>query len=349
MPAPARSGYLDQWRGISVLMVVVHHFLFFRFSDLVDPTSRELGARLVRSWHTFGGLVGVCIFFCISGYLITSLMLKEEARTGTVSLPRFWVRRAFRILPAMVVYVLSMAALDALGAIRMAPGDAAKAMLFLCNTPAVECGYHFGHFWSLAVEEQFYLLWPLLFLVTGRHRTAVVAVAFLVSLCAAAMPGLRVAGWINNGLAFACISAGALYASSPRFRALFSLRLSSWVMFPLLVVGMPMAWGRGFPALVPLVLPFVIVATVIAREGKVSNALRCIGLASYSLYLWQGVLTWDAGRYLTEWIAVGSVLVIPIVWLSYRYVELPCVAWGHRLAARLDRAPAAPLPREAQT
>ncbi|MEP7097224.1 MAG: acyltransferase [Dokdonella sp.] len=328
-----RNGYIDQWRGISVLMVLLDHLLVRRlgFWQTYDTGSWFLGKLQWGAllWRFHAGVVGVCAFFCISGYLITSLLAKEEATTGRASLTGFYIRRLCRILPALLLYVGAVCLLDALGAIRMERGDAGQSLMFLCNTE-MRCGYHFGHFWSLAVEEQFYFFWPLLFIFV-RRRIALVAAALVLAMALSVVPALRIDGWLNNGLAFSCISAGSLFALSARFRALIPAA-PGWLLYVLLVVVIPIAW-KQWPEIEPLILltlPFLIIATVIARTGRVWEPLRLVGLMSYSLYLWQAALTWDSERYIASWLAYASWFAIPMAWLSYRYVELPFMALGHR-------------------
>ena len=162
-----------------------------------------------------GGFVGVDVFFVVSGFLITRLLLTELARTGTISLSSFWARRARRLLPASVLVLavtvaLSRLMLDPL-AQRSVATDALACAAFVGNFVfAHRLGDYFGaqlgevrpspllHFWSLAVEEQFYLVWPLtLFVATRRPRQfrrllltvilAGAAVSLLVSICLTAV------------------------------------------------------------------------------------------------------------------------------------------------------------------
>ena len=352
-----RSSFIDQWRGISVLMVIANHLILFRFKGAlsVDKGVTFLSKAyakvlwFVEIWGVNAGMVGVSIFFAISGYLITSLMLKEEAQRGRVSLSAFYARRVCRIFPALALYIGAVCLLDAVGAIKTAPGDALSASLFLCNTTLVHCGYHFEHLWSLAVEEQFYLFWPLLLVMSSsRARTPLVLAAFVVASGFAVMPSTYAGGWINNGEAFACISAGALFALSPRLRAAFEAtkRAPLWIWFVLLVVLLPFArtrWG-SLDTLIMLALPPVIVAAVLVRggsllpAGRAAGALSRIGLISYSLYLWQAMFSWDAERYLANWFATLSIFAVLAAWLSYQVVERPFIEIGRRWSARLQQA-----------
>jgi peptidoglycan/LPS O-acetylase OafA/YrhL len=164
---------LDGLRALAVLAVIVYH---------------------ANSAWLPGGFLGVEVFFVISGYLITLLLVAEEERTGAISLRDFWARRARRLLPAlftmMVLLIMwtSIRERDSLGALR---GDVVAGALYGSNWFQVWVGAGYTavndfaplrHLWSLAVEEQFYVLWPVIMLVIlrlGRDRLPRVAMWFL--------------------------------------------------------------------------------------------------------------------------------------------------------------------------
>lgn len=168
---------LDGLRALAVILVIIFHF---------SPT-----------WAP-GGFVGVDLFFVISGFLITTLLLRERAKHGRISLRGFWVRRARRILPALATVVLTCAtaALFIGGDVLVKIGrQVLGATTFSYNWLAIADGSSyfdstvaevFQNLWSLAVEEQFYLLWPLLFLLIirlrdRRHRVGIVVLGALAS------------------------------------------------------------------------------------------------------------------------------------------------------------------------
>ena len=147
------------------------------------------GVLLFHAGHLRGGYLGVDVFFVLSGFLITSLLLAEGARTGTVALGAFWARRARRLLPALLavlafvaVYSLVVASAAERTTIR---GDGLATLGYFANWRAIFSGTDYWalfrspspleHTWSLAIEEQFYLVWPLL----------------LVAHCGRAAPGAR--------------------------------------------------------------------------------------------------------------------------------------------------------------
>src|SRR5215210_240487 len=149
---------LQQLRTISVLLVLAYH--------MQDPL-----------WGPLRGFLGVTVFFVISGFLITTLLLREEARTGSVSLKRFYIRRVFRILPIYYLTFLLFAVLIlglGLGSEVDRFEDALPYFVSYQNefAPAAP----FGHSWSLAIEEKYYLAWPLLafaIVPLRRYRPAV--------------------------------------------------------------------------------------------------------------------------------------------------------------------------------
>jgi peptidoglycan/LPS O-acetylase OafA/YrhL len=360
---PARLTIVDEWRGISVLLVILHHFVIFRFVDRLNvpyrltdfikhPSSdafRNVGARLFYLWAHGLGPLGVQIFFVISGFVITRLLITEHAKEGRVCIRCFYIRRAFRILPALIFFVVFIAVISSLGIISVPAANFAAASTFLCNTTFVGCGEHFGHLWSLSIEEQFYLVWPWLFtLVTPRHRSAMMSVIFLGCMIFSLVPSFKIGGWLNNGLSFGCIAAGALYALNEPIRRAFAVfsRLPVAIGVALLIVGVPL-----FQSLVPsfwpistVFLPLIIVAIVLTRAEPRSDRIRAprmrslreIGLMSYSLYLWHFIFTWEPRFYHSEVFRVASIPIgLGLAWLSAKYLEQYFIRVGRELAIRM--------------
>ena len=176
---------LDGLRGIAVISVVLFHF---KTRPILD-----------------GGWVGVDLFFALSGFLITSLLLEEWLRSGSVSLPRFYVRRLLRLFPAFAAFMaialfVRIVYRDAWFSGRQSVPDSLQnaafgfgyvynwALAYDLVSPA-----SFGHLWSLAVEEQYYLIWPgvlLGLLRLGLSLRAIAAVTALLALASASVPEL---------------------------------------------------------------------------------------------------------------------------------------------------------------
>ena len=320
-----------------------------------------------------GGFLGVEVFFVVSGYLITSLLLAERRETGRVSLKRFWTRRARRLLPALfallavvVLYALLFLP-DAIGKLK---ADSLAALSYTSNwwlvishqSYASEAGRPalLKHLWSLAIEEQFYLLWPPLLMLGLRSlgRKRLMNTMITVALASTVLMAVLASGSIN----------AAYYSTSTRLSGLLLGSLMAFFFAPYQIRGRP---GRGvraaldlvgllgllvlllsfrrftFPAvsggdisvfrggflLVDVATLFVIAAVVHPRSdlGPILGCrpLRWVGVRSYSLYLWHYpifcVTRLGIDVPLHGWrdLALRLVLSFGAAELSYRYVETP--------------------------
>jgi peptidoglycan/LPS O-acetylase OafA/YrhL len=173
-----RSGYLptlDGWRAIAIAGVLLDHATVEIFRN--------------SSAHSFlrTGPNGVSVFFAVSGFLICSRLLEEKQLTGTISLKGFYLRRACRILPAAFAYLAVVGALGVFGVLTVTPLEWASCFLFFRNYLSPDWiragwGGYTIHYWSLAVEEHFYLLWPALLAFFGRVRAGYVAAILAVTV-----------------------------------------------------------------------------------------------------------------------------------------------------------------------
>ena len=157
---------LDGLRAISIVLVLLGH------------TS---GTRNFATVPLFGlyANFGVRVFFIISGFLITSLLMKEMAKTGRISLKDFYTRRVLRIFPAFYTFLFVVCALSLAAGIQLRPHDLLFAFTYLMNFH-FDHSWNVGQLWSLAVEEQFYLLWPTIVAFCSRKRACQIAAAVFV-------------------------------------------------------------------------------------------------------------------------------------------------------------------------
>jgi peptidoglycan/LPS O-acetylase OafA/YrhL len=298
---------LDGWRAVGVTLVLVSHMPF------TTGFPEQYAQRLVS---VFDGELGVRIFFVLSGFLITSLLLNEAYAAGAISLKRFYIRRALRILPIYVVYLLVLAALSALGLYSDSASSWIGAVTFTRNLV--------GHgrsatvqLWSLAVEEQFYVLWPLTLSAFALWRRPRVFVSVLL-LVMVACPILRAAfvsttpgGSVLNrllgpysGLMFAdSLVVGCLAAFFAKPTARFPAWLTSAVLpglaVALIVAGryeqmtFAPAWALALvPSVQALSIMYLIWMTAYQPPGLLARLLSLrpvalFGTLSYSVYVWQ--------------------------------------------------------------
>ena len=165
---------LDGLRALSIAIVVLSHT-----KTLLPPVIENSG--LFR-YLIGGGLIGVQVFFVISGFLITTLLQREFERTGEISLRRFYARRILRIFPVLYIYLAVVAVLWGTGVQKQDPSTFVSAATYtiICH-PRPE-GWLIQHTWSLSIEEQFYLLWPAALLVAHRRRIATRVAIVLLGL-----------------------------------------------------------------------------------------------------------------------------------------------------------------------
>jgi peptidoglycan/LPS O-acetylase OafA/YrhL len=338
---------IDGLRAIAVAAVFVYH------ADI--------------SWLP-GGFLGVDVFFVISGYLITSLLIAEFEETGSVALLRFWGGRARRLLPALFLLIgvcLLVGATIERHKLVGLPGDALASIFYVANWRFIlEHESYFAqfgrpgllrHLWSLAVEEQFYLLWPPLFLlgIRLRRRPLVPVVVALAAIASTAlMWALYVPGssrtFYGTDTRAGPLLVGVLLAFAwkpsalPAWRGLPARRALDLVSLAALgaVIYMFVAvhdydvrlYHGGF--LVLALCAAVLLAAIVHPLSTLGHLLartvpRWIGERSYGIYLWHwpilvftrpGIDVHVARGILIPLQAAGTVIVAAV---SYRYLEMP--------------------------
>ncbi len=312
---------LDQVRGVAVLMVVLGH--------------------TIHRWGVGGaGRIGVTVFFVLSGFLITRLLLEERVRTGRISLGGFYARRARRLLPALLVF-LPLAALvnDHLGLWVRDPIVA--TLTYTANYASVRHGIEYGsftHIWSLAVEEHFYLVWPALVLLIPRR--------WLVPVCLGGIAIVAVARYSTSltdpALAF---RATHLRVDAMLIGAVLAVTIARLPRPPRALVGLAgivlVTWCYA-TFLDPLLeWGFVVVglaATVVVADAvwwpDRQRWLARIGVISYGIYLFHlPISLWldahETAAALVPVLTLGATIVLAEI--SYRLIEHP-IRRGRRRA-----------------
>lgn len=320
----SRLRSLDGLRALAVSMVFVHH---------VVPGQLP------------GGALGVSLFFALSGYLITAILLEERERTGAISLRRFYARRALRLYPALIVVVVAATIAAWVQDVGNPVPDALAALLYVTNFYA-QFDVHVNlllHTWSLAVEEQFYLVWPavlILGLARGWRLGLLVGAVILVGIASVAALELFAGAGHVPYITFLptsnlpMIGGGVILAlalRSERGRRLCT-RLSGTLpmLAALAVLALGMVFGSAIGlAVIPVVVP--VAHLLLHRESPVSRALSAgpvvwLGERSYGFYLWHYPVLLSLELHVDSDLVVGLAglaIVLAATEVSWRLVELP--------------------------
>ncbi|TDW99997.1 acyltransferase family protein [Dinghuibacter silviterrae] len=301
IPASLSVSYLpslDGLRAISIIFVIVGHILY------TTPYGRYIS-----------GSTGVMIFFAISGFLITTLLLKEQVTTGSFSLKRFYIRRFLRIFPVAYLFLLVLLVINQVFALHIARLDFLMAFFYVKNLMTVyDTSWQTGHFWSLAVEEQFYFVVP--FLLKYHYRTYI-RLIFILLLIGPPISILYYHSHITGttgillgigvdlfGRGITSILFGSFCAilmfkgmiplqvlSKYRFLAPFLVLLVAVGHFNITVGGWQSFWMYANPLLAgAAVLLSLQPGSWFYRLLNIPF-LKWIGVLSYSLYIWQQLFT----------------------------------------------------------
>ena len=361
---PRRLGRVpafDGIRGLAVLLVIWSHIGLIR----VFP----------KSWKPMGGFLGVDAFFVLSGFLITALLLREQVDRARVHFLAFYRRRALRLLPVIVFfgvahYLFSRDLHFAQGTEHSSLLAMAfyymnwKAAWALPITPAI------GQLWSLAVEEQFYLVWPIVIaLLSVRARTRTVLLTLVPAIL---LVELRRAILWDHGVSTGRLLIGTdTRADTLLIGALLAhlwvrgelpkrgVSAAAWVCTAFLAVcvlrcspNSPFLFAGGF-TLVAVAVAVILLAVLdtnwAAARALAARPIRAVGRVSYGLYVWHPLVFWWVWWETRNWaraprFAAVVVVTVAVTYLSWKLIEQPFLRWKDRLE-RADRArmPATPL------
>ena len=344
-----RIASLDGLRAVSIALVLFAHLAGTRGF----PVPYSVGNFLEL------GSLGVRVFFVISGFLITGLLLREIGGAGRIDLLRFYLRRTLRIFPPYYVFLAVVLFASAAGLLTLHPGDFGHAVTYTSNYHP-ERSWFVGHTWSLAVEEQFYLLWPALLILLGGRRGLWLAAIFV-----ALSPVIRLAVWelwpairlgmghrfemVADAIATGCVLAGI--DGWLRRQGLYTRFLSSrlFVLVPIVVVAVGALQNR--PRLISVLGTVANVGIALCihrsvlhpsdRVGRVLNSrpLVWVGALSYSLYLWQQLFLNRASSAWSSEFPVNLVLAVMAATISYYAIERPALRYRHHLESWLFARP----------
>jgi peptidoglycan/LPS O-acetylase OafA/YrhL len=329
---------LDGLRALSILLVVSIH--------TTDPL-----------WRPLKGDVGVTIFFVISGFIITTLLLREEQDKGRVRIGAFYIRRAFRILP--LYYLVLAAYVVLIGILRLQPGaeDLWESLPYFLTyqNDFASSDSGFAITWSLAIEEKFYLFWPIMFLpfVPKRWRWRVAAFLALAVAPFALASGDASYPAIYEPIILGCLV--ALLMHNPRTYAALRPLAGGFLAAGLIVAGavqVVMFERNGnvhvvFAVIMAAALPACLTGPNWLRAVLCSRLFVYIGTRSYALYLvhrmGKGVIDQviapggEIPQQMIRFILITG-LGLLVAEVLGRVVEQPMIALGRRLTARMPQA-----------
>ena len=361
---PTHVPALDGVRGVAVMLVFISHFHWI--------LSKKTGYSQVTPWkfinRTFeAGFLGVDIFFVLSGFLITSLLLKDHANKQPGMVGRFYKRRALRLLPALYALLIVDFFVAWLESARMdfQWRTTWRALLYLNNWNVV---WNFrgsrndlGHLWSLGIEEQFYIVWPavvLLMLALKLHHQIIITV---LSLAIAAIVVHRINLWnddiywlfiyIRTDTRVDSLLVGALFAYVYRHYRVPSqvLNWAATLCFAGLMYikyeldASPFIMKTGFTVIAVLAGIIILAGAEgawFANRVLISRPLTIIGKVSYGLYLWHLPVFLILGRHVTSGpkplrILAGIIVASVVTVISWFFIEKPFLNLKNRRYANV--------------
>jgi peptidoglycan/LPS O-acetylase OafA/YrhL len=328
---------LDGWRCVAISLVVFSHaYGWLGFGTTKLAHFLHYPGIVVHMGRT--GPMGVSVFFCISGFLITKRLVEQRT-----SLKNFYVRRAFRILPAALAYLAFVSMLGVLGALAVSFREVLASLLFYRNY-FDERAWYTGHFWSLSIEEQFYLIWPTILVIAGIKRSRVLATVGILGIVVWRQMHWPLPDFVYNHteMRLDAILCGSVMALAwPVLKPIIE-KTSPYVLLAALTAFFVVdRWSgelQGAADFIEAILVCFLMAGTVAKPTLLasrileSSPLAGAGRLSYSIYLWQQLFLLPARQ--PHWqLPLRLLGALAFAWVSFRFIERPFIAMGRRLLA----------------
>ncbi|MBC7398451.1 MAG: acyltransferase [Mucilaginibacter sp.] len=337
--------FLDGLRGIAIMSVILCHV--FRYSKLLV---------------FIDGSIGVHLFFILSGFLITTLLLKEKVKYGNVSLKNFYARRALRIFPVAYLFIAVVIVLNIVFKLQITPVSFATAVLYLKNFP-LSTDWYTAHFWTLSIEEQFYLFAPVLLVRNTNLYIKLLLALFIL------VPVMDYLGFNNVGIFYtnrlvhvltfiflAIFDNGAMYILSGSLLSIlifkgiinFNKPPHNYYLSFVLFAGAAIIHFPMMPYISAITFTVLVLAAIaLSLDQKnlltiiLSNrVLVKVGVLSYSIYIWQQLFTVNQpwfGHFKYADSEILNLLALALVaWLSYTYYESSILKLKKRFSWNLN-------------
>ncbi len=347
---------LDGWRGIAILCVIACHSTGFLFS----PTESHVS---IIHQILLKGSLGVDIFFGISGFLICTRILDNETIDGSIHIGTFYLRRISRIFPAYFAYLSVLAIMTVYHWLPVLPKALLSCAFFLqnYNLTEKEVSWFIGHFWTLAVEEHFYLIFPSALILMGINNKRRIGALFICALTISLwrvfefrfqllerlLPNIGFFG--RTDIRLDGLILGALAAISLKTPVYFNkLRtfLYPWWSRVLVFLFFILFSAINFPLAMlwrSILIPSMLLATILNPASLFSkfletSALRWVGRLSYSLYIWNNFfLVPTQVSHIPHYESIqypplNYVALFLVSIASYYLIERPIMQLGHRIS-----------------
>lgn len=336
---------LDGLRFLSIVFVIIGHLGFQgQIPQFLKPFMPYIGNHAL----------GVSIFFTLSGFLISSILFREYEKSNTIRLKRFYIRRFYRIFPPFYLYLLILLTLTLLNYIIVPLSEILYSALYIWNYVPSAFNWYVGHTWSLAVEEQFYLLWPFLIITLTPKRAVKLALAFVVLA-----PLIRIGTYFfipffstrlammfhtrTDFIFMGCLLAYAyrtdlwskLYTNIAKFHLEKIAFISAFILTPYLTIifkgKFQFVFGYSIEA---FSLAIMLIWIVNQKDGIIFRFLNNkftihLGMLSYGIYLYQQ-LTIAMIKHFSITVFQSLLLLYVIVLISYLFLEHPLKTWGYK-------------------
>lgn len=353
IPPFLQSNYfpsLNGFRAISILLVLVDHFTF-NYAHKFDYKILLIGN------------LGVNIFFVISGFLITTLLLKEKARTGTISLRKFYVRRFFRIIPVSYLYIIVLIALNYFFNLHISWLGFLGAFLFLGNIGLFHNNWYTSHYWSLAFEEQFYLVFPFILKKNFKFYVWFLLVMLLVIFVLRQFEFVELKNTNPILYRFQYLKEVTFYLDGIIIGSLFSIltmknmlplkrflehkKIIHIVLIPLIVLihcgYLPVLNNTANSYVSSVMIGILILSNIQPATDPIfkflnNRLINYIGILSYSIYIWQQLFVynqpWNKQIAGSDAIWINVLLLMLVAYVSYHFYEKKFLQLKERLSSK---------------